>query len=635
MDWDTRFNIIKGICQGLHFLHGNSIIHMDLNPKTIFLDDEMEPKIASFGLSRLFGAEQTRVNTLNVVGANGYMPPEYMYRGEISAQADIYSLGLVIIETTTGEKNIPKKNEPSAREFIDEVRQKWTQEYMESVYKQLNSDQLQQVKVCIEIGLECVEIDRTRRPYMEYIIDCLSGRRPTTSSSDSYLVVQPPQLRFLSEPKRSTTRFLYLTNSTKNPVAFRLLTETPRRYLTKLPLCGIVPPNCTYTLCVTMREHVKAPPSNSNQFLTLQTRQVLSRYGEYVDKPDSVPEFLERASGKVQEVKVTVSYELPARRSIFRRKQKNQSVQREIEIIDGQNYRQVLSVDIHPMEPWILTSNQRGYACIWNYQTQAEVHCFEVSREEPGMLFDFIYSAKFIEREEWLVVGGGDGYIYVYRYDTMEEVTSVGAHDGRRPVTSLAVHPTHSLVLSASDDDLIKLWDWKNDWQCTRTFEWQNKIVTQVMFDPNDSNSFASTSLEGTVKIWNSSSGMCIITLGHPYGLHCLHYVTCDNRQLLVSGSSNGAATIWDLQTDRCVDTLKGHKNHLNALWWHPELPVLITGSADGTVQIWKFTDNTYRLESIIGFSLGSVNALGYMKTLKRIVVGCEQGIAMMEVNLP
>lgn len=305
---------------------------MDLKPETIFLDDEMEPKIANFGLSRLFGQEQTRANTLNVVGSNGYMPPEYMYRGEISAQSDIYSLGLVIIETTTGEKNSPKKNEPSAREFIDEVRQKWTQEYMESVYKQLNSDQLQQVKVCIEIGLECVEIGRKLRPSMEYIIDCLSGRRPTRSSSDSHLVlsqrktllVQPPQLCFLSEPKRSITRFLYLINSTNNRVAFRLLTETPRRYLTKLPLCGIVPPNCTYTLCVTTRKHVKAPPSNSNQFLSLQTRAVLGRDGEYVDNPDSVPEFLGKASGKVQEIEVTVSYELPARRSIFRRKQKNQ-----------------------------------------------------------------------------------------------------------------------------------------------------------------------------------------------------------------------------------------------------------------------------------------------------------------------
>lgn len=53
---------------------------------------------------------------------SGYMAPEYLYRGEISAQSDIYSLGLLIIEITTGEKNCPENNQPSARNFIDNVR---------------------------------------------------------------------------------------------------------------------------------------------------------------------------------------------------------------------------------------------------------------------------------------------------------------------------------------------------------------------------------------------------------------------------------------------------------------------------------------------------------------------------------
>lgn len=63
--------IIKGICCGLHFLHeerGSPIIHLDLQPENILLDNNMVPKIADFGLSRLFGEEQTRVNTINVVG---------------------------------------------------------------------------------------------------------------------------------------------------------------------------------------------------------------------------------------------------------------------------------------------------------------------------------------------------------------------------------------------------------------------------------------------------------------------------------------------------------------------------------------------------------------------------------------
>jgi len=73
IDWDTRFKIIKGICQGLHFLHNNkeldgSLVHMNLVPNSIWLDDNWVPKIADFGLSRLFGKEQTRMYTVNVKG---------------------------------------------------------------------------------------------------------------------------------------------------------------------------------------------------------------------------------------------------------------------------------------------------------------------------------------------------------------------------------------------------------------------------------------------------------------------------------------------------------------------------------------------------------------------------------------
>jgi serine/threonine protein kinase len=176
MEWCTRFKIIKGICNGLLFLHRIPIIHMDLKPENILLDHNMTPKIADFGLSRLFGQEQTRANTQNVVGSYGYIAPEYLYRGEISTQSDIYSLGLLIIETTTGEKNQPKQNEPSARDFIEKVRQTWTYDYIASMFPKFNANDLQEVRVCIEIGLECVQIDRKKRPSVENIVERLNGR---------------------------------------------------------------------------------------------------------------------------------------------------------------------------------------------------------------------------------------------------------------------------------------------------------------------------------------------------------------------------------------------------------------------------------------------------------------------------
>jgi len=57
--WHSRYKIIKGICDGLKHLHGERIFHLDLKPANILLDKDMVPKIADFGLSRLFSEEKT------------------------------------------------------------------------------------------------------------------------------------------------------------------------------------------------------------------------------------------------------------------------------------------------------------------------------------------------------------------------------------------------------------------------------------------------------------------------------------------------------------------------------------------------------------------------------------------------
>jgi serine/threonine protein kinase len=68
-DWDTRYQLIKGICRGLQYLHNKERInHLDLKPANILLDADMAPKITDFGLSRRFSGEQSRIITEHVRG---------------------------------------------------------------------------------------------------------------------------------------------------------------------------------------------------------------------------------------------------------------------------------------------------------------------------------------------------------------------------------------------------------------------------------------------------------------------------------------------------------------------------------------------------------------------------------------
>ncbi|KAF6992430.1 hypothetical protein CFC21_009418 [Triticum aestivum] len=150
LEWRKRYQIIKGICEGLNYLHQNNIVHSDLNPANILLDNNMVPKIADFGVSRCFRDNQSGDILTKVVGTMGYMAPEF-FSGKIKLKSDIYSLGVIITEIVTGKRH-------SEDEDVIEI---WR-------------NRLEQVKVCVKLGTECTEFNPGKRPPIQLIIDRLA-----------------------------------------------------------------------------------------------------------------------------------------------------------------------------------------------------------------------------------------------------------------------------------------------------------------------------------------------------------------------------------------------------------------------------------------------------------------------------
>lgn len=283
----------------------------------------------------------------------------------------------------------------------------------------------------------------------------------------------------------------------------------------------------------------------------------------------------------------------------------------------------VKSLDMHPTEPWALASLYSGQVYIWNYETQAQVKTFEVA-DLP------VRAAKFIARKNWIVTGSDDMQLRIYNYNTHERVASFDAHQDY--IRCIAVHPTLPYVLTGSDDMSIKLWDWEKNWKCVQMFEGHTHFVMDLSINPKDTNTFASASLDMTVKVWGLGSPVPNYTLrGHTKGVNTVDYYHGNDKPYLVSGADDFAAKVWDYQNNSCVQTLEGHSNNVVSVAFHPSLPIIMTGSEDGTCRVWN--SSTYRLETSLSYGMDRVWAISYGSQGNTAAIGHEEGVVVLSLG--
>ncbi|KAL7116894.1 hypothetical protein ACP275_03G034700 [Erythranthe tilingii] len=181
LDWDSRYKSIIGIAKGVLYLHEDSrlmIIHRDLKASNVLLDENMNPKIADFGMAKLVVPEATTQNTNRIVGTYGYMAPEYASYGLFSVKSDVFSFGVIVLEIITGQRKIFTQNGENLGDLLSCAWRSWrdgtTANMIDPTLRETCGPQPDMMR-CIHIALLCVQQEAVDRPTMASVVVMLNS----------------------------------------------------------------------------------------------------------------------------------------------------------------------------------------------------------------------------------------------------------------------------------------------------------------------------------------------------------------------------------------------------------------------------------------------------------------------------
>ncbi|VVB11199.1 unnamed protein product [Arabis nemorensis] len=229
LSWEKRLHIAIDSAQGLEYLHHGCrppIIHRDVKTANILLNDNLEAKIADFGLSKVFPEDDLSHVMTAVMGTPGYVDPEYYNTFKLNEKSDVYSFGIVLLEIITGRRSIMKTDDGDKMNVVHFVEPFLEIGDIDGVVdSRLNGEfSSNSAWKYVEVAMSCVKDRGTNRPSTNQIVSdlkqCLAAElareKKTQSNHEKKEVVKekytkPPVQNYNSNEYNSSSGSVSLT----------------------------------------------------------------------------------------------------------------------------------------------------------------------------------------------------------------------------------------------------------------------------------------------------------------------------------------------------------------------------------------------------------------------------------------